>query len=141
MTQRVVLDTNILVSALVFRSSTPAEIRRAWTSGRCLPLVSRETAGEFAAVLAYPKFKLSPDERNELLGDLLPYCEIVEVPRSDCGLPVCRDPNDMMFLRLARAGRAAFLVSGDKDILAPADRFDVPIVTAADFLSALAKSA
>lgn len=140
MAPRVVLDTNILVSALVFQSGPPAEIRRAWMESRCLPLVSSATAGELVAVLGYPKFKLSPDERNELLGDFLPYCEIVRVPAGNRGLPACRDSDDLMFFRLARAGRAAFLVSGDKDILALAGGFAVPIVTAADFLAALAQA-
>lgn len=139
MALRVVLDTDILVSALVFRSGPPAEIRRAWIESRCLPLVSSETAAELVAVLGYPKFKLSPAERDELLGDLLPYCEVVRVPGDDSDLPACRDPDDLMFLRLARAGRAAFLVSGDKDIPALAGQFAVPIVTAADFLRALGR--
>ncbi len=138
MASRVVLDTNVLVSALVFRSGPPAEIRRAWTGGRFLPLASTETAGELVAVLRYPKFKLSPTERDELLGDFLPYCEVVQVPEDDLGLPDCRDPDDLMFFRLAEAGRASFLVSGDKDILALAGRFVVPIVSAADFLGILA---
>ena len=139
MAPRVVLDTNILVSSLVFRSGASAEIRRAWTDGRCLPLISSETAGELIAVLRYPKFELSPEEQGELLGDFLPYGEVVRVPGGDHGLPACRDPDDLMFLRLARAGRADFLVSGDKDILALAGAFVLPIVSAADFLNALAQ--
>ncbi len=138
---RVVLDTSILVSALVFRSGPPGEIRRAWTDGRCLPLVSAETAGELVAVLRHAKFELSPAEQGELLGDFLPYGEVVRVPGGDHGLPACRDPDDLMFFRLAEAGRASFLVSGNKDILALAGVFAVPIVTAADFLSALAQAA
>jgi uncharacterized protein len=67
-------------------------------------------------VLGYPKFRLSPDERMELLGDYIPYCETVEV--SERCPSVCRDASDQLFLDLAQSGRADLLVSGDDDLLA-----------------------
>jgi putative PIN family toxin of toxin-antitoxin system len=67
-------------------------------------------------VLAYPKFRLSTEERRELMADYLPFCEVVEV-RKACKV-VCRDAKDQMFLDLAQSGRADFLITGDDDLLA-----------------------
>ena len=70
---RVVLDTNVVLSALVFAQGRLAVVRYAWQSGRCQPLVSPATASELVRALAYPKFGLSADEQRELLADYLPY--------------------------------------------------------------------
>ncbi|MBM3556171.1 MAG: putative toxin-antitoxin system toxin component, PIN family [Alphaproteobacteria bacterium] len=127
---RVVLDTNVLVSALLFRSGALAWLRFAWQGERVLPLLSRATATELIRVLAYPKFRLDPAETEAVLGDYMPWCETVAVPPR-LALPRCRDPADRPFLALARAGRADALVTGDKDLLALEGRFDIPILTPA----------
>jgi putative PIN family toxin of toxin-antitoxin system len=88
-------------------------------------------------VLAYPKFKLAPDEREELLADYLPYCRSVAIPARLPKLPQCRDVDDQMFLALAAVGKADFLVTGDKDLLVLAPEFNRPIVTADAFLAQL----
>ena len=75
---RVVLDTNVLVSALVFGGGHWQRLRQAWQGGRFVPLVSRPTASELLRVLAYPKFKLSESEQERLLADYLPYAEAIE---------------------------------------------------------------
>ncbi len=59
---RTVLDTNVLISTLVFQSGAQSWLRRAWTSRRILPLASYETVMELLRVLAYPKFALSVDK-------------------------------------------------------------------------------
>lgn len=106
-------------------------LREAWASGRITPLISRAAAGELIRVLEYPRFRLSAGEREILLGDYLPVCEVVRVPRTTTALiPECRDPDDRVFLELALAGKADFLVTGDADLLSLADGFSVPIVTA-----------
>ena len=69
---RVVLDTNVVLSALLFTSGRLAWIRRAWQHQQLKPLVCRETASELLRVLAYPKFKLSTAEQQALLEDFLP---------------------------------------------------------------------
>lgn len=128
---RVVLDTNVAVSALVFAAGRLSWLRSAWQSGRVMPLASRDTAAELLRVLAYPKFKLSVEEQEELLADYLPWVETVQVPDRLPRLPVCRDPLDVPFLALARAGHADALVTGDGDLLALAPRFDIPIMAPA----------
>ena len=134
---RAVLDTNLVLSALVFRGGTAALLRSAWQQGGCVPLVGSETVQELIRVLAYPKFRLTPAEQHELLADYLPYAHTVRIPQPPPTVPQCRDPFDLPFLQLAIAGRADFLVSGDKDLLVLASDFPVPILAPADFLAML----
>ena len=134
---RVVLDTNAVLSALVFAGGGSGRLRRAWQAGDCLPLVSTATVQELIRVLAYPRFRLSADQQHELLSDYLPHAASVRVPSSLEGIPVCRDPFDMPFLQLAVAGKADLLVSGDRDLLVLADHVGFAIVTPAAFLAML----
>lgn len=115
---RAVLDTNVVLSALVFGGGPTALVRQAWQAGRLQPLASTATAQELIRVLAYPKFKLTADEQRELLADYLPYAEVVTIPEPPPRVPDCRDPHDLPFLHLAAAGKADMLVTGDADLLA-----------------------
>jgi len=71
---RWVLDTNVLVSALLFPAGRLTWIRDAWRSGAIVPLASRETTTELIRVLCHPRFGLTPREREDLLADYLPHC-------------------------------------------------------------------
>jgi putative PIN family toxin of toxin-antitoxin system len=111
---RVVLDTNIVVSALLFPTGQVTWLRDLWTARRILPLVCRATVRELIRVLAYPKFGLEEDDIQAVLGAYLPLTETVDVTDDPmAGLPLCRDPHDQVFLVLALVGRAEVLVSGD----------------------------
>jgi putative PIN family toxin of toxin-antitoxin system len=137
---RVVLDTNIVLSALVFTHGRAAALREAWQGGRCEPLVSKATADELMRVLAYPKFKLDADEQSELLADYLPYCRAVMIPAKPPRTPACRDPFDLPFLQLAVVGKADFLVTGDHDLLGIGGKLLCPIVTLDAFLTGLSST-
>ena len=137
---RVVLDTNVVLSALVFAQGRLAALRHAWHHARCQPLLSQVTAAELMRALAYPKFRRSAEEQQELLADYLPYCATVRMPARAPRTPRCRDPFDVPFLQLAVTGKADYLVTGDRDLLALAGEFSCPIVTADHFLNALVKS-
>lgn len=130
---RVVLDTNALISALLFGGQSGL-LRDLWKSGRIIPLVSKETFAEFRKVLSYPKFKLSQREIRSILNEeILPFVEPVEIVEQVTG--VCRDPHDDMFLAVAAGGGAEYLVSGDQDLLV-SERFGkTRIVTVTEFLS------
>ena len=134
----VVIDTNLVLSALVFDGGRLSALRTAWQSGRCIPLMSTATVAELMRVLAYPKFKLTAADREELLADYLPHCRSVRIPARLPKLPICRDLNDQMFIELAAVGKADFLVTGDKDLLVLASEFKRPIVGADMFLKQLA---
>ncbi len=127
MSRRVVFDTTTVLSALVFAHGRLAWLRQHWREGGCTPLLSRTTAAELSRVLGYPKFRLSHDDRRELLAGYLPYCEIVE--RIDTCPQVCRDEKDQPFFDLAQAGAASLLITGDKDLLVMTDVTDFLIET------------
>lgn len=74
---RVVLDTNLVLSALVFPHGHLTNLRQAWQEQRIKPLASSATTAELMRGLGYPKFKVSHAEQEELLADYLPYCELL----------------------------------------------------------------
>ena len=134
---RVVIDANLVLSALVFAHGRLSPLRLAWQGGFCQPLVSSATAAELIRVLAYPKFKLTTENQQELLADYLPYCTTVRMPAKLPATPDCRDKFDLPFLQLAVAGKADCLVTGDQDLLSLADQFTCPIITADQFMKTL----
>ena len=125
---RVVLDTNVIVSCLLFPGEMRSWLLPAWQAGHVRPLASRETTAELIRVLCYPKFSLTSDERTMLLADYLPWCETVDVANPP-EVPPCRDPFDRPFLQLAVAAQADALVTGDSDLLSLISTFRVPIIT------------
>ncbi len=136
---RVVLDTTVLLSALVFTSGTLVRFRKLWETGKILPFTSKEATTELMCVLAYTKFKLSAQQQRDLLADYLPFAHIADISPAaiPAALPICRDPLDQMFLDLAQASRAHVLVTGDQDLLALANEPGLPfaILKPVDFLT------
>ena len=126
---RVVFDTNIVLSALVFGRRL-AWLRGAWARGVAVPVVCRETTAELLRVLSYPKFELTPTERDLLLAEYLPFAEVAQLPES---LPIlsveCRDRDDVLFIQLALAAKVDYLVSGDSDLWTLRDVAPVPIAS------------
>ncbi len=113
--RKVVLDTNILVSALLFKGEL-ARVVDLWKNGRIVPAFSRETFQEFKAVLEYPKFSLTRQEIKVIIEEeVLPYFEVIEI--ADTVKGICRDADDDKFIACAVSAGADFIVSGDKDLL------------------------
>ena len=130
---RVVLDTNVVVSALLFERGSLAWIRTAWQTRLIQPVVAEPTVRELMRVLAYPKFRLNALELEQLLADLLPLCETLTAPIV-CAEQQVRDPKDQMFVDLALTARVSALVSGDTDLLALHDQLNpVQVLTPAEF--------
>jgi len=88
-------------------------------------------------VLAYPKFKLTPDQQHDLLADYLPWTETMRMPTRPPKVPACRDPHDLPFLQLAFASAADALISGDADLLVLATKSHIPILTPAQAIAQL----
>ena len=132
---RAVLDTNVVLSALLFTQGRLARLRLAWQQTSFHPLASTVTTRELMRALTYPKFKLTAEDQQELLADYLPYCSPVSMPATPPKTPLCRDPHDVPFLQLAIVGKADFLVTGDKDLPSLPGKIRCPIVTADVFLS------
>ena len=136
---RWVLDTNVVLSALIRPGGVSGRLRLAWQAALHVPLVSRDTAAELIRVLAYPKFKLTADEQHDLLADYLPWTETFHIPDPPPRTPPCRDPHDLPFLQLALAARADALITGDADLLALAPLRGLAIITPAQAIERLSR--
>ena len=128
---RIVLDTNVLVSSLLF-SGEMGHMVSSWKARKFLLIFSHDTFDEFRRVLAYPKFSLTPREIDALLQDeVLQFCEVVDIEDEIIG--VCRARADDKFLSCAVAAKVDYIVSGDKDLLVLGNFRNIPIITAAAF--------
>jgi len=131
--RRAVIDTNVVVSAFVFRAGALAWLREAIVNGELIPLVSDETLAEMVRVLAYPRFGLTPEDRENIIVHYMERAEAIKQPRTRARLPRCRDPHDEIFIRLAYAANADAIVTGDDDLLALAPESRIPILSPAEF--------
>jgi len=135
--RRVVIDTNVVVSALLF-GGTPGKLMPLWKSGRIQPLASKEMIDEYLKVLVYPKFQLSEEEINFILyQEILPYFEPV---KAKPGHVIIRDdPSDDKFIRCAQAGNASVIISGDEHLIAFKSHAKLRILTPSRFLEELSQ--
>ncbi len=125
---RIVLDTNVLVSALHF-GGRPRRLLESMLRGEHHPVTGAAILTELEAVLV-EVCGWSPDRARAARGELEALGEVVaptEVPR------VCRDPDDDEVLAIVSAGRAEVLVTGDDDLLTLTAYAGARIVTVADF--------
>ncbi|HLX78638.1 MAG TPA: putative toxin-antitoxin system toxin component, PIN family [Acidimicrobiales bacterium] len=129
---RVVLDTNVLISAFLLPEGVCGQAFDAARHSGDL-LMSPETILELAEVLWRPKFDryTSEDLRAEFLARL---CEDAVILSVVDFVRACRDPRDDMFLSLAIAGEASWLVTGDHDLIVLNPFRSVAVVSPADFL-------
>ena len=121
---RVVLDTNVVLSALLFRKGVMRQIAVLWQQKRILPIASKPMAQELLRVFAYPRFHLTARDIEILLADYLPYCDVIDVeghPNSLNHVATCRDEKDQMFLDAAQIAAVDYLVTGDDDLHAVND--------------------
>lgn len=138
---RVVHDTNVAVSALLFRAGQLGWLREAWTAARVVPLISQASVAELMRVLTYPKFALGADEAKGLLAHYLEHAEVVSPVKPRGRVPSCRDPDDQKFIALAWAAGADALVTGDADLLVLAPGARIPILRPAALRERLAQRA
>ncbi len=135
----VVIDTNVIVSALLF-GGKPGKFIQFWKTGQIQPLISKEITEEYLRVLAYPKFSLSENEISFLLShEVLPYFKIVEV-KSGAGKTIVKDdPFDDMFIRCAESGMCKIIISGDQHLLDVKSHGKIRILSSSQFLEELNK--
>lgn len=128
---RVVLDTNVLVSAALKDKSPPAVAVRTIEQHDVL-LKSRATERQFFEVLARPYFaSLIAPAASAWLKELMATAEAVTIAER---IVACRDPTDDKFLELAVNGRADLIVSGDGDLLVLNPFRNIPIIKPAVFV-------
>jgi putative PIN family toxin of toxin-antitoxin system len=135
---RVVLDTNILISAAIVPEGPSAGTLAAWAAGSFELALSAAILTELSRVLRYPRIarrlNWSPDDEQTFMAPLLqPELQVSPVRE----ITVCRDPADNRVLEAAVAGQADYIVSGDLDLLALGEFEGIPIVTPAQFLAIL----
>ena len=134
---RVVLDTGILIAALITTDTPPALIYQAWRKKRFELVTSEWQLDEFRRVSRYPKLRrfLKPAEAGNLVSGLRHQATILETwPPMD----LSTDPDDNPVLAMAEASQAQYLVTGDKkDLLALGTIGATHIVSARQFVEAL----
>lgn len=131
--ERVVVDTNTLVSRLLLPHSVPGRaVRLVVDQGQLL--ISEDTMSELAEVLARAKFDryVTIENRQQFLRLLGRIAEWVPVVAA---VQACRDPEDDKFLALGVSGGADTLITGDDDLLILNPFQGIPIVTPADYLA------
>ncbi len=128
----IVIDTNVVISALLF-GGTPGELIELWKKGLIRPLLSTEIMTEYLRVLSYPKFKLSEEEINYIIHqEILPYFKVVKsVPGPSI---IKKDTDDDKFIQCAQAGTAKTIISGDQHLLALKSYHGITILTPTQFL-------
>jgi uncharacterized protein len=130
--RRFVLDTNMIVSGLMFERSAPGQaLDKALNTGR--PLLSGPILLEIVDVLGRKRFDryVSRERRNRFLVTLVEKAIFPDIQES---FQVCRDSKDDKFLELAVAGKATCLITGDADLLVLDPFRGIPIVTPRRFL-------
>lgn len=131
---RAVVDTNVLISGL-FWEGTPKKCLDKYRFENIYQIIfSPEAIHEFRQKLLY-KFRLESTIVNRWVKEITLYAELV-IPRYIT--KICRDAKDNMILDTAKAGRADYIVSGDKDLLVlKVFNKNIKIVSPADFLAVL----
>lgn len=132
MTSRVVVDTNVVVSAALWPYSTPGNaLRKVLHSATWV--ANRSMVAELLDVLPRPKFDryVDPVARRLLLGQFLDAMEIVTTV---VDVHACRDPRDNHVLEAAVNGAADLIITGDEDLLALNPFHEVRILTPTDYL-------
>ena len=129
--RKVVIDTNIVVSGLLFGGVT-GEIVDLWKKRKISPLCSGEIVEKYLRVLAYPKFSLTESEIDFLLSqEILPWFTVVQVGRGKAYVKA--DPSDDKFIWCALAGKAEGIITGDEHLLG-LHSSPVPIFSVMEFL-------
>ncbi len=127
---RAIIDTNVLLSGFLWRS-TPHALLEQVRSGELTLVISPALLAELADVISRSKFDTiltrSNTSRSRTLDELRRLAEVVESP--PLPQPVCRDPDDDAVLAAAIAGQVDLIVSGDNDLLCLKQYQSIPILS------------
>jgi len=137
---RIVLDTNILIAALITKGTPPDGLYLAWLKGAFELVTSTAQLAEVAEVLARPRLQryIDADEAAAIVENIDTRALILDAPPD---VNLSPDPKDNPILAAAIAGKADLIVSGDKKhVLALGMVEGIPIVTARDALDRLSKA-
>jgi putative PIN family toxin of toxin-antitoxin system len=135
---RVVLDTNVLISGLLFPGGPPWRLVDAWRGGAFDLVLSDFVIDELSRVWGHlaPRLKRAPTDLGDFLDMLVLRGELVhldEAVLANAAATALRDPNDVPILATLLCASADWLVTGDKDLLVLAESY--PILTPAAFVT------
>ena len=133
---RLVLDTNVLVSGLLFPGGPPSRLVAAWRSGAFDLVMSDFLIDELVRTWHHlaPRLKFKPTDLDDFLDTLRLRSEMLQFDTdmlSKASAACLRDPNDVPILAMRIGAAADFIVTGDKDLLAVAGAY--PILSPAAF--------
>jgi putative PIN family toxin of toxin-antitoxin system len=129
---RLIIDTNVIVSSLLFAYSVPRQaVNKALDHGNIL--ISQPIVLELTKVLSRKKLNryLLEEERIKFLADFLKVTEVIEITQN---FDLCRDKKDNKFIDLAVCGNADYLITGDDDLLILKSFHSTSIITPRQFL-------
>lgn len=132
---RLILDTNVLIAALITRDTPPDALYRAWRDGAFTLVTSELQLEEFRAVTRREsvRLRLHPAEAGRMVNDLRSLAVLAEPLER---LDISPDPYDNFLLAMAQASRADALVTGDKrDLLSLSRHLGTRILTAREALN------
>ena len=132
---RAVIDTNVLVSAMVNPHGTPARVIAAVLAGACTPLLDDRLVDEYRSVLLRPKFRFDKRDVEALIAALVTVGEYVLVRPLAVELP---DPDDLPVLEVAVSAGADAVVTGNvRHFRAAARDLNVPLWSPAEMVARL----
>jgi uncharacterized protein len=136
LTNRVVIDTNIWICAILSTKANPAQVA-ARAAGSLAHVFSQDTFSELETRIWKPKFDryVSRETRQLLLHDVSASANWVEIPPTLASQTFSRDPNDDKFVHAALASRAQWLITGDDDLLVLGSVNGIQILSATQALA------
>jgi uncharacterized protein len=135
---RIVVDTNVWISAALSSTGAPALVVR-WVLSHAVPVLSEPTFAELERRLWLPKFDryVSIELRQQILHDLSASAYWTDVPAEIASRTYCRDADDDKFIHTALAANAAWLVTGDQDLLSVPAIPELQIISPAEAVKRL----
>jgi putative PIN family toxin of toxin-antitoxin system len=134
---KVVLDTNVVISGILFSGGSPGKIIDLWIDNRFKVLLSQALIEECLEVISRPKFKRlgSPVERQDILIKLIELGSTIFVSPKEPIQVIKEDPDDNRILECAAEGGAQYIISGDNHLLMIKEYRKILIVTPSEFLT------
>lgn len=129
---RIVLDTNVLVSA-IFWGGTPLRIIDLWRKNKIEAVASEPVLDEYLRTIEYLSKKIYRPDLYRRWTSAMSKMTLVKATKS---FHLCRDPKDNMFIDCVVAGRARYLITGDEDLLVIEKVMSTRIVGPSKFLEA-----
>lgn len=133
---KVVIDTNVLISALINPTSVPAKVIDLIEAKTIQPVMSIATQEELCRVLGYKKIQktltLTPVQAQELAEQMILHCQLIYPDMAV--MATAEDESDNRYIEVALAAKASYVITGDQHLLKLEQYNGIEMVTPAQFL-------